>query len=236
MKAIILNSGEGKRMGHYTDDKPKCMVELNDETILSRQLRLLSEKGIKEIVITTGPFEDKLKEHVEEVYNELKIEYVHNLEYKSTNYIYSLYLAKELIGPEDILLLHGDLVFEKRILDLLLYDDKYSRGLVNHDESLKKDFNACIEDGFVKEIGVDIDGKVGFMPFYFLKNEDFKRWMGSMESFVEDGKKGVYAENALNPLLKKEKLKIQSVDFSDLFCMEIDTEPDLKKAKSFLGD
>ena len=57
MKALLLNSGLGSRMGALTKNQPKCMTELTDgETILSRQLRLLSDCGIQEAVITTGSF------------------------------------------------------------------------------------------------------------------------------------------------------------------------------------
>ena len=54
MKALIYNSGLGKRMGDLTKDKPKSMVELkNGETIFERQLRLLRECGIKDVIVTT---------------------------------------------------------------------------------------------------------------------------------------------------------------------------------------
>ena len=55
MKALILNSGLGSRMGVLTKEHPKCMTEIAPgETIVSRQLRLLSEAGIREVVMTTG--------------------------------------------------------------------------------------------------------------------------------------------------------------------------------------
>ena len=64
MKALILNSGVGKRMGDITKEHPKCMTEItNDDTILSRQLKQLSENNIREVVMTTGPFEDVLKDY-----------------------------------------------------------------------------------------------------------------------------------------------------------------------------
>ena len=55
MKALILNSGTGSRMGILTSEHPKCMTEVSlTETIVSRQLRMLSEAGIREVVMTTG--------------------------------------------------------------------------------------------------------------------------------------------------------------------------------------
>lgn len=41
MKALILNSGLGHRMGVLTSEHPKCMTEVSaTDTILSRQLKL----------------------------------------------------------------------------------------------------------------------------------------------------------------------------------------------------
>ena len=54
MKALILNSGMGSRMGVLTKEHPKCMTDIpNNETILSRQLRIIEESGIKDVFITT---------------------------------------------------------------------------------------------------------------------------------------------------------------------------------------
>ena len=61
MKALILNSGLGSRMGVLTSEHPKCMTEVSTtETILSRQLKLIAEAGIEEVVITTGYYDGVL--------------------------------------------------------------------------------------------------------------------------------------------------------------------------------
>jgi len=177
-----------------------------------------------------------LREHAEAV-SDLDIEFVHNPEYDSTNYIYSLYLVDDIFGKEDVLLLHGDLCFEREVLNKLVCEG--NTGLINTDEdSPEKDFDAQVVDGLVKEIGVDLDykDKVGFMPFYHLSNTDFAKWIRSIEEFVDEGELRVYAEDALNPLLESEEVRIKGVDFSDNFCMEIDTQKDLGRAKEILGD
>ena len=52
MKALILNSGTGSRMGVLTSEHPKCMTEVSpNETILSRQLNQLVDFGVKEVVL-----------------------------------------------------------------------------------------------------------------------------------------------------------------------------------------
>ena len=120
MKALILNSGMGTRMGVLTSEHPKCMTEVSlTETILSRQLNQLAEAGITEVVITTGLFEDVLRRYCESLKLPLQYTFVHNERYRETNYIYSIYRAKEELH-DDILLMHGDLVFENAALDRIL--------------------------------------------------------------------------------------------------------------------
>ena len=64
MKALILNSGLGHRMGVITKEHPKCMTEISyKNTILSRQLRMLSSFGIEEVVMTTGYYDQILVDY-----------------------------------------------------------------------------------------------------------------------------------------------------------------------------
>lgn len=233
MKAIILNSGEGKRMGDLTAEKPKCMVKLNEETLLSRQLRILKDVGIDNVVITTGPHEGELREHADINAHGLKIEYVHNPVYDKTNYIYSLYLVKDLID-DDILLMHGDLLFSERVLETLMEEHERSVSVVSYDrDPPEKDFKAVVDDGKVKRIGVDIQG-VFFQPLYLMKKDDFVLWMKSIESFVGHGNSNVYAEDALNPLLDSRDVLLYAVDIIHKICMEIDDVEDLEKARGLL--
>ncbi len=73
-----------------TFDKPKCLVKLkNGETLLSRQIRILSFFGIKDFVITTGPYvEDVKKECLK--HQDCNFILVHNDKYAVTNYIVSI--------------------------------------------------------------------------------------------------------------------------------------------------
>ena len=117
MKALILNSGLGSRMGVLTSEHPKCMTEISHhETILSRQLRLVMDAGIDEVVITTGYCDGVLVDYCQSLDLPLHFTFVKNPVYDQTNYIYSIYCAREYLD-DDILLMHGDLVFEQEVLD-----------------------------------------------------------------------------------------------------------------------
>ena len=98
-------------MGLLTSRHPKCMTELLEgETILSRQLKLLQQQGIREIVITTGLFDQVLVDYCHSLELDLSYTFVNNPVYDKTNYIYSIELAKNALDDE-LVLMHGDLVF-----------------------------------------------------------------------------------------------------------------------------
>ena len=98
MKALLLNSGLGHRMGAITKEHPKCMTEISAyNTILSRQLRQLVSFGIEEVVMTTGYYDKVLVDYCHALHLPLKYTFVNNPIYDKTNYIYSIYCAKERV-------------------------------------------------------------------------------------------------------------------------------------------
>jgi len=236
MKALILNSGIGKRMVHLTKEKPKCLVRLNhSETILSRQLRILKNNGIFDIIITTGPYQNVLVEYVRKNHAGLNIEFVFNPKFDSTNYIYSIYLAKDSCR-DDILLLHGDMVFDEKVLSEIINNPESNLVLVDkHAEVPEKDFKGKIQNETVVEIGVNLFGKDCYtlMPVYKLSESKFAIWLGEIENFVSNQQLSVYAENAFNQVSKKISLKPSY--YSNILCMEVDTPEDLELAKMELS-
>ena len=226
MKALILNSGMGSRMGVLTSEHPKCMTEISPrETILSRQLTQLAEAGVKQAVITTGLFEQVLKDYCASLDLPLEYTFVHNPDYRITNYIYSIYLAREVLD-DDILLMHGDLVFENEVLDMLLACESSCMTVSTTLPLPEKDFKAVLRDGKVVKVGVNFfEDAAAAQALYRLKRDDWKKWLGEIEAFVDGGKLTVYAEEALNAL--DGAADIAALDVRDLLCAEVDDPQDL---------
>jgi len=228
MKALLLNSGIGSRMGNLTADRPKCMSEIgHGYTIISWQLELLQRLGVRKIIITTGPFSDLLIDYVIGIANGLDAEFVINPAYKDTNYIYSMYLAKQHLD-DDILLLHGDLVLEQSVAEDLLRA-RYSAVAVDSSLDLPlKDFKAKICNGRIKAIGTDLFGDdcVACQPAYKFSKNDFKIWLREIERFCQKGETRVYAENALNCIT--DKINLFPLELNGRLCAEIDNAVDLK--------
>lgn len=232
MKALIFNSGIGNRMGRLTEGNPKCMVKLyNGETIFERQIRILSECGIKEFVITTGPFKEQLYS-VAKKFDGLKFTFVDNPEYRITNYIVSMNYAYDYID-DDILLLHGDLVFNKNLVIKLLENKNKSVCLYNENKKLpEKDFKGRFKDNVLKEVSINIfdDDCYAFQPLYKLSKDDVTAWKEKVKEFVESGNVKVYAENALNEIT--DKISILGMSYKEDYIDEIDNEQDYNRVSA----
>jgi phosphoenolpyruvate mutase len=230
MKALILNSGIGKRMGDLTENLPKCMTEVIDnQTILSKQLQTLKDFNIQDIIITTGPFEKELKEYCDSLNLSLNYTFVHNPLYDKTNYIYSIYLAREYLN-DDLILLHGDLIFESRVIKKMLDNCNSSMAVSSTAPIPDKDFKAQIEDGVIKKIGIEyFTNIISAQPIYKLNKPDWNIWLNEIIHFCENNKRECYAENAFNSVARD--CKIFPIDIKDMLCNEIDTPEDLNKIK-----
>jgi len=220
MTVLILNSGRGTRMGDIS--KPKCLTNIHDnETILSRQLNFINDAGLSNIVITTGPFENAIKQSAPQA------RFINNPMYMTTNYIYSIYLARELLD-DDLLMLHGDLVFDKNILYEILQRDDSCVIVQDIFPIPEKDFKAEIINGKVTRISVNLFNNVkASQPLYKLKHDDWLRWLNEITYFIEKGQVSCYAEDALPQ-------DILYPCLSTSFCREIDTPEDLMQVKKYL--
>jgi phosphoenolpyruvate mutase len=237
MKALILNSGLGSRMGSLTSEHPKCMTEISPvETILSRQLRQLAEAGIDDVVITTGLFDEVLIDYCNGLKLPLHYSFVKNEKFRETNYIYSIYCARELL-QDDIILMHGDLVFENSVLDEVIDDDRSCMTVSSTLPLPQKDFKAVITDGRIAKVGIDFfDSAMTAQPLYKIKKKDWNIWLKNIIAFCESGdqaKRKCYAENAFNEV--SDKAMIYPLDVRDMLCNEIDDPKDLTSVSNRLN-
>lgn len=229
MKALILNSGLGSRMGVLTSEHPKCMTEISArETILSRQLKMLADAGVTEVVMTTGAFDSVLVSYCHSLELPLNITFVKNPVYDKTNYIYSIYCAREYLKDEDIILMHGDLVFENTVFDQVMASETSCMTVSSTLDLPEKDFKAVIAEGKVQKVGIEFfNDAMAAQPLYKLLKEDWNKWLSGIIAFCESGEEAktkCYAENALNEIADK---NIAALDVQNLLCAEIDNPEDL---------
>ena len=137
----------GKRLGDYTRDNTKCMLEVNGVKLIDRSLATLKEIGVSRVILVVGYKGQNVKDYVGTDYQGIPIEYVDNPIYDKTNNIYSLYLAKDYMLADDTILLESDLIYESAVLKKLLADSAPDIALVDKYESWM--------DGTVVEIDED---------------------------------------------------------------------------------
>ena len=111
MRAIILAAGRGTRLHPYTQDGPKCLVELGGISLIERQIATLKGAGINDIVVVTGYRSDLLQISGTRT--------VHNDAWDSTNMVESLFAAEDDFG-DDLIVAYADIVYEPRVIDALL--------------------------------------------------------------------------------------------------------------------
>lgn len=233
MKAVILAAGAGTRLRPVTNDIPKVLVEVGGISILDHQLSALLKHGIDQVIITTGPFREKLEKHVKRN-SRVSAQFVHNPIYDSTDNIYSLWLARDLIA-DDMLLLHGDLLFDDVLVSRLV-ETAGDSVLVNRTtEPPEKDFKALIQNDRIVTIGVDIQGPEAYFcaPMYRFSRDTMRLWLAEIDAFIRRGEVECYAETALNEI--SGRIDLRPLYF-DEFCMEIDTIEDLELARRIMAD
>lgn len=226
MKALILNSGQGSRMGELTARRPKCMTEVSaHETILSRQLRQIAGAGIREVVITTGPFSQEVRTYCQGLELPLSYTFVKNEEFQHTNYIYSIFLARQHLHS-DLLLLHGDLVMEDEAFRQAAESGCSCMAVSSTAPLPEKDFKAVVREGRILQVGIEFfDSAVAAQPLYRLRQADWEIWLGEIERFCQNGETACYAENALNRVA--DQCGIRPLDVRNMLCAEIDDLSDL---------
>jgi len=232
MRAIILDAGEGRRLRPLTNSKPKCLLKINDVTILEHQIFNITEFDVKEIVIVVGYHANQVIEKVKKSFS-LEVRFVLNPIYYKTNTVYSLWLARKFIKDSDFIYLNGDVVFHREVLKRLLdscHDNciAVERKLVSEEE-VKVVLGS---NNIVKAIGKNIELSKAYGEFIgiakFSKNFS-GLFINKLNEVVGEGLINEFFEVALNRALKN--YEVYAVDISGIPCIEVDTYEDFNTAK-----
>lgn len=231
MKAVILAAGMGTRLKPLTNDIPKTMVKVNDEPILSKQIKNLIDIGVKNIIVVTGYKSKIIVDFINKYYPFVKI--IENKDFKRTNNMYSLYLTKGIVCNNGFLLMNGDVFFDVEILRELI-SDSYGDSIVvevgaYNEENMKV---RCVSNRIIeisknipkdKAYGVSID-------IYKITASTSKKFFDIITEYIEiKNDLTQWTEVALNDLLKVSNFQICPLKGR---WIEIDNLEDLKKAEA----
>ena len=107
MKVIIIAAGTGARLGKEVSKLPKALLEVNGQTILSRQISILKKIGIEEVVVITGPYAEK--------FPSIDVNYVNDAKHNEHDILGSLLVAKDYIQG-NIVITYSDILFDENVL------------------------------------------------------------------------------------------------------------------------
>lgn len=120
MRAVILAAGRGGRLQPAIGNRPKCLARVGSRTLLERQIEALQHSSISRIAVVAGYCVDDVRRACPR-----GVEIVQNARYASTNSLYSLWLARDLL-VDGFLVLNCDVLFHPQMLEDLLtskYED-----------------------------------------------------------------------------------------------------------------
>jgi choline kinase len=123
MKAIILSAGQGSRLGHLVDDRPKCLIDFNGRTLLDRQLDMLEVNGVHEAVVVTGFHDELVQQAIARRTGGPEVRTVFNPFYKVADNTGSLFMAREELAG-DCLVWNGDTLVSRALMAKVVQNDR----------------------------------------------------------------------------------------------------------------
>lgn len=245
MQAIILAAGMGRRLGEFTADNTKCMLEVNGVRLIDRMLRQLGTLNLSRIVVVIGYEGQKLKDYLLANYPTAPIEFVENAVFDKTNNIYSLWLARDYMAEEETLLLESDLIFEDSVLEAALKSEYKDCALISKYETWM--------DGTMVRIDDD-NNIVNFIPKKAFKYSDtayyyktvniykFSRefivnhYLPFLEAYIRVLGENEYYEQVLRVITLIDAAGIKALPITGKHWYEIDDVQDLRIAEAIFAE
>ena len=236
MKAVILAAGTASRLRPLTDELPKCLLKAGKQTILERTVENLLLNHLDEIIIVTGFLRQKIRKYFNERFPGLAVTFINNEIYSSTNNIYSLWLAKDLVINDEMILLDSDIVFEAGIIEKLLTTGLSCIALKCYKVGAEEIKVHIDSTGRVLEISKEVEPSIAAgesIGIEVFRKDLLPELFKTLDCMIKkENKVNVFYETAFQRLINNKK-DIFTVDISEYFCMEIDTAEDLKSADEY---
>lgn len=235
MKALILAAGTASRLRPLTDNTPKCLLKIGERSLLQRSIDALVANGVTELAIVTGYLHEMIENFVGATYPDLKVTFIHNEVYATTNNIYSLWLARPFAEGEEVLLLDSDLLYDPRIVSRVLSSEaenvltliKHPLGeeemkvVIDNSGNITEINKTCAPLSAAGEsLGIEKMGKTYTTALY---SELEQMMLG--ENLVN-----IFYERAFERLIAQGHT-FRVLDVSDLFSCELDTVEDFENAR-----
>ena len=236
--ALLLAAGTGSRLMPLTLNSPKCLTEVNGKSFLERLVENLILKGFKRLVIVTGHQKHCIEEFISNLSADLTIEFIFSPLYKTTNNIYSLWMARETI-KEPFMLVEGDLIFDVSLLDEMIYPDRIAVAKIlpwMNGATVTIDGSQQVKS-FHKN--TDINGVSGLkyktVNIYSFSLVSWEAIIERLNQNIEANKVTGYYETVFGEMMTDNQLSLKAVDFDNKHWYEVDTLKDLSEAEKLFS-
>ncbi len=226
MKIIILAAGIGSRLGNPF---PKPLTPLkNGKSIMQMQREHIASKfNIDDISVVVGFKKDLIMERFPE------LTYIYNPIFDRTNTSKSLLQALKKYRNEPVLWFNGDVVFDEKLLDILLphIKDNTSFVAVNTSKVGDEEVKYTLKGAFINKLSKTVKNALGeAVGINFISSNDIKKFITRLEECQEND----YFEKGLELAIEKDGIQVKAVDISAYNCMEIDFLEDLENVNNLL--
>ncbi|MEI6864684.1 phosphocholine cytidylyltransferase family protein [Flavicella sp.] len=232
--ALILAAGTGSRLSPLTNEAPKCLTVVNEIEILGRLVETLHYYKFKRLVIVIGPFEQQIRDYLKRVSKDIIVEYIISPVYKTTNNIYSLWLAREKM-KESFVLIESDLIFKPSLLEEMLSPNRMA---VSHMLPWMNGTTITIDKQLPRKVaainlGEHVINETNFktVNIYSFSLESWKQVGNQLGSWISKGKVNGYYEAVFSEMVADGSLSFDCVYFDNDFWYEIDTIADLHECE-----
>ena len=231
--ALLLAAGTGSRLCSLTDTSHKCLTEVNGVPILKQQIACLEHWGFEDLLVVVGHQGDQIRDFLGSCVSDLKVSYIHNPEYRTTNNLYSLWLARKAI-KRSFLLLECDLFFEVGLLSGMLHPDRIA--LATRQPWM--DGTTVTLDGSGRVVAFQLGGGDTRDPLAYktvnihsLSLSTWRRMSRCLDAYVSSGRVNDYYEAVFSDMTVDGAFDARAVSFDDGNWYEIDTLEDLRAAE-----
>lgn len=238
MKAVILAAGIASRLRPLTDSTPKCLLQVGGRCLLQRAIDGLLQNGFQEFVIVTGYRQQQIVDFLQAQYPSLKVTFIYNEQYESTNNIYSLWLTRPYVDKEDVLLLDSDILFDPQIVAELLQYEKADALALNQHELGEEEIkviadaeNKVLEISKTCSLSQAIGESIGIEKMSAAYVEALFRELERM--ITQEGLDNVFYERAFERLIPQGH-SFYALDTTCYFSVELDTVNDFEQAQKLI--
>ena len=236
--ALLLAAGTGSRLMPLTSNSPKCLTLVNEQSILERLVNNLKNQGFKRLVVVTGYQEDCIKDFLATISGNLTIEFVYSPLYKTTNNIYSLWMARSIIN-EPFVLFEADLIFDVTLLDKMIYPDRMATSNIlpwMNGTTVTIDSSQQVKSFYQNTTPNNIEGtKYKTVNIYSFSLSSWLSIVERLNIHIEANNVNGYYEAVIGEMIEEKRLSLKGVDFDNKYWYEVDTLEDLKEAEQLFS-